>query len=134
VSKARDDVLDMIEVRVKKNKTIRENTCRDKTHRQEVMRFLRDMEDLFCKASNEIEASTGIDGAADMLISRLRAFDPYVKANIIWNDADIEDGKQDWKQLKVIGVQITWSDYYIRFNPNADRSEYVDVMDLLFDQ
>jgi len=97
---AHNQVLDMIKKRIKKSNQLKSRSCKDKTYKQEIIKFLEDLEIVYINASSEVEYSCQLDIACSKLLARLRTFDINVNATIKWNDPI------DWKDLRAIGVTI----------------------------
>ena len=114
-----------INARAKKLDAIKEKTTA-KSYREYILDFITEMDDVCLTATDEIQFMMDIDSCADMLIGRLRTIDPGIHAEVIWNCPE------DWKNLRAVGVTITWSDAYRKENQDVDEQEFVDVTDLLF--
>lgn len=124
---AMQEIKDLIDEKAAKRKAMREGSKEDATHVQEVLRCLNNLDLLAQEATNEVDMHVAMEGQCKMLYSRLRSFDPYVRAKVDWNEP------QDWRDLRPVGIRIFWSGYYLRLHPEANEEEYIDVSRLLLD-
>ncbi len=124
---AMKEVMDLIEEKVKRRKELRDGSKKDATHAQEVLKFLNNLDSLAADSMNEIDFYVSMERECSMLKYRLKSFDPYVDAVVEWNDT------KNWRELRPLGVRISWSKYYMKLHPNAEQEEYVDIGRLLLD-
>ena len=127
MSKAKQDVLDMINKKMKRNKEIKKKTSIDKTYKQDVLLFLERLEDIYASATDPIEFDVLLEQACKILDRELKKEDPYVQAEVNWNNP------KDWRTMRALGVTITWSNYYQNLYPNSHAMEYIDATDLIFE-
>ena len=122
---AREKMMAKINAHAKKLDAIKKKT-EVKTYREYILDFITEMDDICITATDEVQFLIDIEACADMLIGRLRTVDPGIHAEVIFNNP------KDWKDLRAVGVTITWSDNYRKLNQGIDEQEFVDVTDLLF--
>lgn len=124
---ARQQILDLIEEKAQRRKDIRAGLGKDATYVQEVLRCLNNLDLLAQESENEVEMHVAMESECKRLFSRLKSFDPYMKAYVEWNDT------KDWKQLRPLGIRLFWSNYFLRLNPDKEQEEYIDVGRMLLD-
>lgn len=124
---ARQQILDLIEEKAQRRRDIRAGLDKDATYVQEVLRCLNNLDLLAQESENEVEMHVAMESECKRLFSRLKTFDPYMKAHVEWNDT------KDWKQLRPLGIRLFWSNYFLRLNPDKEQEEYIDVSRMLLD-
>ncbi len=122
---AKQKMMDKIKAKAKNIQDIKDKTC-VKGHREYVFDFITEMDEICLTATDELHFSIDIDVCADMLWKRLKVIDPDIHINVLFNEPD------DWKDLRAVGVIITWSQAYQKENPDVNEEEFIDIMDLLF--
>ncbi len=121
------EMMDLVEEKAKRLEGIRDGTKQDATYTQEILKFLNNLDKLTAEAQNELDFYVGMERECEMLFRRLKSFDPYCSATVEWNDT------KDWKELRPLGVRVTWSRYHVRLNPDCEQEEYIDISRLLLD-
>ena len=124
---AKQEVLDLIDKKVKRRKSIRKSTRPEATYAQEVLKFLNNLDILSVEAEDELDFLVAMDRECKLLQGRLRSFDPYIEALVEWNDT------MDWTKLEPLGVKIKWSKHYMILHPESEQEEYIDIGRLLLD-
>ena len=65
---------------------------------------------------------------AMLMEKRLKSIDPNLeKVEIVWHKADLMEKMED---LKIEGVKITWSSFYLGKHPFDAKEKYIDVLTL----
>ena len=118
-------MMDQVNAKAKKNKGLQDNS-HPKTHKEYVLDFITKMDEICITAQDEICFAVDMEAAAEMLLSKLKTVDQHVHAEVIWN------GSKNWKELRAVGVTITWSREHLKLYPGTDEQEFVDVTELLF--
>ena len=74
-----------------------------------------------------------LNDANKLLERRMRNIDPDVHLKIKWNDENKLSSKSEWKDLRVEGVTIGWSKWYLGKHPFSDEEKYIDVAQLFIE-
>ena len=124
---AKKEVEELIKKRAKKINELRTNSTKKMGHEEIVYRFFKDMEGVYIRAMDEYDYEGLMDYACVTMKNRMAALDPGSYMRVVVNDAE------DWKELRVTGVEITWSPEWIAKNPTLDKTTYVDVAHMLME-
>jgi len=89
--------------------------------------YIKMIEEAHIKSQNGVEFVYSIDSAYAILVNRLKRWDKNVYVEPVWNR---ENEAEEWTDLRVSGVKITWSDAYKAKNPDADDELYISVESL----
>lgn len=127
MSKAKKEVEELIKKRAKKINELRTNSTKKMSHENIVYKFFKDMEKIYKDARDQYDYSGLMDFACFTMKSRMHALDEGCSMRVVVNDAE------DWKELRVTGVEITWSDEWIRKNPDKETTTFVDITHFLMD-
>lgn len=95
--------------------------------------FITEMDEI-TESSRTIDAwYMEMEWVVKRLEKRMRALDADVELKVIWNrEGEITD-RTDWKTLRVDGIMITWSTWYIGKHPFNDKEKYIDVGQLFIE-
>jgi len=116
---------DLIKARVAKNKRFKSKSARRAGPKTIVLEFVEEFENLRQEAGDSLlEFDSGLTRLGGLLESRLQAIDPSVEVSIQWND---EQNTENWKELRVDAVTITWSSFYLGKHPFNDKTTYIDI-------
>lgn len=121
-------VLDMIKKKAKKFKEYRTNSSRSMTPEKIALRFIEDVDKAKCAAVDKYDFEADLEKAAMIMENRLRAFDPYVDIEVSWSKQD-----ETWKDLRVTGIFIKWSDVWKQANPDKDQEQMIDIGHMLLE-
>jgi hypothetical protein len=124
---AKKEVEELVRKRAKKINELRTNSSKKLTYEEVVYKFFRDMENVYATAQDQYDYSTLMDLACDAMKQRMQPIDWQCNMRVVVNDAE------HWKDLRVTGVEITWSLKYIAKNPDKDKTTFVDVGHMLMD-
>lgn len=119
---AKSDILDKINKKAKHYKELKEKSQEIKTPESIVFEFLKEMETVYPTTSDSSSFEFLLNNLSNILESKMRALDPYVKLEITWNDAEEPDS------LRAEGVLIRWSGYYQKLN-NVSEELKIDLTD-----
>lgn len=87
--------------------------------------FFKEMEHIYAVSDSPLTFQSKLDSASTILYSRMRSFDHGINVELIWN------GAEDWKEFRLNGVKISWSEKYLKENPELTNEMYIDVINLL---
>jgi hypothetical protein len=121
------EVEELIKKRAKKINELRTNSTKKMSHENIVYKFFKDMEDIYQKAMDQYDYSALMDFACHNMNQRMHALDHGCSMRVVVNDAE------DWKELRVTGVEITWSQEWIDNNPEKEKTTFVDVTHMFMD-
>jgi hypothetical protein len=124
---ARKEVEELVKKRAKKINELRTNSSKKMTFEQIVYKFFKDMEHVYEVATDQYDYSLLMDFACDAMKQRMQAIDQGCNMRVVVNDAE------DWKELRVTGVEITWSKNYVEKFPEKEKTTFVDVAHMLMD-
>jgi hypothetical protein len=130
VSDAKKKVMDMIKRRTQSNKRYKTKAAQRLGPEGIVLQFIEAYEKMAAEAKGPLDFETGLQREANMLFDRMRAIDPQVNVEIMWNN---EDSTENWKDLQVDGVKITWSSFYLGKHPFSSPEKYIDVGSLMIE-
>ena len=122
----RAKMLDRVNKRAKRYKTLRDKSNQAISHTKIIYNFLKDMEKIYIVASDGIEFKIMLDQLSKHLDANMKARDPQVHMEIIWDGGD-----PDWRTLRATGVRIKWSKGYVERNIGIQQEEHIDVMQFL---
>jgi len=74
-----------------------------------------------------------MEWAVKRLEKRMRALDADVELKVMWNREGEITENSDWKTLRVDGIKITWSSWYLGKNPLNDKEKYIDIGQLFIE-
>lgn len=120
----------MIAAKQRRN-TANKNRSAKRTKLQSiVVDFITAMEKVLNESMSHLDFDTGMHREANMLESRIRAIDPGVHIQVIWNN---EDTVNNWKDLQVEAIKVTWSSFYLGKHPFESPEKYIDVGSLFIE-
>ena len=126
----KDDIRRKIDQRAERFKKIRTYTDRTLTPKKLVLLFLSSVEELSFECKDAIEYDSKLTVFCDILEGKISTFDPHVHLEVLWNNSKEE---ADFKKLLPTGVMISWSESYLKKNPDKNAVEIIDVADILLD-
>lgn len=128
---AKQKVMELIKKKQKQNKAYRTKSAKRLGPKTIVLEFVEEMENLREEVGdNAVEFDSGLLRIAGLLESRILAIDPGANVIVHWNK---ENDIENWKDLRVDGVTIEWSRFYLGKNPFSDPSRYIDVGSLFLE-
>lgn len=89
-----------------------------------VAEFIKGMEKVVTESKNSLEFDTGLDREAALLYSRMKAIDPEVNLQVIWNN---ELNADNWQDLQAEGVLIRWSRFYLSKHNLEPAEKLIDI-------
>jgi hypothetical protein len=129
VSDPKKDVMKLIAKKQQKNSAYKTRAAKRVGPNGIVMQFIDAMEKIRAEAKNSLEFDTGLSREARMLHDNMMTLDRGVNVEVIW----CENPEEDWKNLSVDGIKITWSDYHLAAFPQKSKELYIDVGSLLLE-
>ena len=88
--------------------------------------FLDRMENVVLCSKNEIDFNSGFTREYNRLQRHIETIDRNAHIEIMWSSNMGEE--MDWQDLRVLAVQVRWSDTYLQKNPGVDPQICIDVM------
>lgn len=88
--------------------------------------FLDRMEDVVLNSKNEVDFNSGFTREQSRLQRHIETIDRGAHIEVKWSQEREEEG--DWRDLRVLAVQVKWSDAYLAKNPHVDPQICIDVM------
>ena len=67
------------------------------------------------------------------LNDRMKRLDCRIELKIMWNDEDKLNRHNSWRDLRVDGVHIIWSDSHLQLNPNKEPERFIDMTQLFIE-
>lgn len=124
---AKSDVLDKIK---KKSERFRE--CREESRgkfkpERAIVKFIEYTEKVKSEVKSGVEYSAKVQSAWDTLVFLIKKIDAGALVNVKWYR---EDEAEDWRDLRVTGVQILWSEKYKKENPLEEGEFNFGVEDM----
>lgn len=95
-----------------------------------VAQFIDDMEKVSTESENPVDFGTGLQRESRLLLDRMKHTDPDVDIEIRWNR---ENSAETWKDLRVEGVLIKWSRFYLSKHNLHHPEKYIDVSQLFLE-
>lgn len=130
MSDAKNEVMKMIANRQRKNTAYRNKLAKLMGPNAIVLEFIDSMEKATKDCKTSIEFNDVLNRESKLLDDRMKRLDGVVKLEIIWNHSDKEE---QWKDLSVDGVKITWGEFYLSKNPGEAKELHIDVSSLFID-
>lgn len=129
MSDAKKKMMDMVNKKAKVFKEYRTNSSRSLTPNKILLIFIKAIEYAQASSSDQYDFDSYLNKASNMMLSRFKGLDPNVNITIHWNTGDSDS----WQELMPTGITITWSDDYIKQNPDKDKEETIDIVHLLLE-
>jgi hypothetical protein len=129
MSDAKKEVMKLIAKKQQKNSAYKTRAAKRVGPNGIVMQFIDAMEKIAQESKNSIDFDTGLSREARLLHDNMKAIDHGVAVEVIWG----ENPEENWKNLNVDGVKITWSDYHLAAFPQKSKELYIDVGSLLLE-
>jgi len=124
-------IKDLIKARVAKNRIFKTKSAKRAGPKTIVLEFIEEFEKLREEVGDSlIEFDSGLSRLGGFLESRLQAIDPDVDISIQWNN---EHDTENWKDLRVDSVTITWSSFYIGKHMFSDKVFHIDIGSLFLE-
>lgn len=123
--------MDLIKKKQEQNKAYKTKSAKRLGPKTIVLEFVEEMENLRQEVGdNAAEFDSGLARIAGLLESRILAIDPDANVIVHWNK---ENEVENWKDLRVEGVTIEWSRFYLGKNPFSDPTGYIDIGSLFLE-
>lgn len=129
MSKAHDDVMKMIEKKMRYTTSYNKKKSKEMGINAIIAEFMDNIELAMGSAQNAMDIDDGINKSARQLETRMKGLDEGVKVEVVWHT---DDGAS-WKDLVVDGVRIMWSGDYIVNHPGTQNEQYIDIGVLLIE-
>lgn len=89
-----------------------------------IKEFIQSMDDLREKCASVETLDMSIKNAVTKMEAEMRIIDPDVSLKVLWyNEGKVEK----IEDLRVDGVEITWSKFYLGKHPFSEKTRIVDV-------
>lgn len=124
MSNPKDEVMKMIAKKQKQSAAYRMKTAQKMGPYNIIAEFIRGMEKVVTESKNSLEFDAGLDREAALLDSRMKAIDPEVNLQVIWNN---EVNADNWKDLQAEGVLIKWSRFYLSKHNLEPAEKLIDI-------
>lgn len=98
-----------------------------------IAEFINAMDDATENCSSADLFYLELKTATNTLDSRMKMLDPEIELKVMWNDENKLSSKTDWRDLRVDGVKIMWSRFYLGKNPLVEAEKYIDVGQLFIE-
>lgn len=129
MSKAHDDVMKMIEKKMRYTTSYNKKKSTEMGLNAIISEFMDNVEIAMRHATNAMDVDDGINRSARQLEIRMKGLDEGVKVEVVWHNED----ESSWKDLIVDGVRVMWSDKYIASHSGAQNEQYIDIGVLLIE-
>lgn len=126
MSKAKKDVLDMIDKKAKQIRDIRKKSSKSRTPKELVLQFLEEVEPIYSIAKSAGEFYAMLDLITKDLDNKMKIIDYGVSMEVEWN------GAEDWRNLRASGIRIRWSKFY-QNRYGVEEEQYIDITTLLLE-
>lgn len=128
MSDAKQEVLKMIAKRQGRNTAIRNRENKRVGLYGIVSDFIVAMEKITSETPDAITFEYALTKEMTMMERRIKSIDPSLeKLEIVWHKPDLMEKMED---LKIEGVRVTWSGFYMSKHPLELKEKYIDVMTL----
>ena len=87
-----------------------------------VCEFINAMDDVLEGSKNQETFSMDMQTAVNTLHNRMKFIDPEVDLKVVWNK-----DTNDWKNLRVDGIEISWSRFHLSKHNLKEPTKYIDV-------
>jgi hypothetical protein len=122
---AKAAVLRQINRKIKQTQAAKYRHQNSPAYYSHVYEFFKKIEETYKMAGNGGEFNYLLNIEGLKLINKLQLLDPAVSIKMEWNDTD------DWTQLRIQGLTITWSPEMLINNPQISITEYIDVLEMM---
>jgi hypothetical protein len=126
MSKAKKDIMDMIDQKASKYRELRSKCSNTKTPKKLILNFLEEADKVHSIAKNADDFYWMMEQLSQSLDEQMKIIDLGAKMQVQWN------GVENWKDLRVTGVKIQWSSWY-RSKHQLPDEQYIDVSVLLLE-
>ena len=128
MSNAKAEVLKMIAKKQSKNTAIRNRENKRVGLYGIVSDFIVAMEKVTDDAPDAVMFEYALNREMSMMERRIKSIDPSLeKLEVVWHKPDQMENMED---LKIEGVRVTWSGFYISKHPLELKEKYIDVLTL----
>jgi len=122
---ARKQVENLIKKKIASTKRHKEKSARRLGPKTIILEFIDEFEKLREEVKdNVVLFNAGLAGLSTLLESRLMAIDPGIDILVHWNN---EYNVEDWKELRVDAITLTWSKFYLKENPFSGKVTHIDI-------
>ena len=128
---AKSRIEKLIQKRIANTKRHKERSARRVGPKTIILEFINEFEKLREEAGDSaIIFDAGLGRLSILLDERLMAIDPGIEISIHWNN---ENEVEDWKELRVDAVTLTWSRFYLKEHPFNGETTYIDIGSLFLE-
>ena len=122
---AKKRIEELIKKKISNTKRYKEKSARRAGPKTIILEFIEEFEKLREEAGDSlILFDSGLARLGSLLESRLMAIDPGIDIAIHWNE---ERTVEDWKELRVDAITLTWSRFYLKEHPFNGETTYIDI-------
>lgn len=121
---AKQQVLDMIEKKAKRYKSLKNKAKNPQTPQKLILSFIEEAENIYVTANDSWEWEYLFDKLTKSLDEQMKIIDLGAKMEVEWN------GAENWRDLRVTGVRVAWSNWYKTKHSLPDET-FMDVAMLL---
>lgn len=125
---SRKRIWDQIQARKRSTKKVKKFRAFKKGAKTIVFEFLNKMNEIELKELSPEAFHFALEHEANALHSELQNLDPNVNIELLWHKSS-----KAADSLKIEGVRIKWSRWYIGKNPFNDREEVINFTTLFID-
>jgi hypothetical protein len=126
----RDDILNKIKTKSKKFSELREESRGQFRPERAIAKFIDYTERAKLEVKNGVEYASRMESALGTLTHQLRKIDGGVLINVKWYR---EDECEEWKDLRVTGVQVLWSEKWLKENPGVEGELNYGIDDMFLE-
>lgn len=124
MSSPKDEVMKLIAKKQRQSVAYKAKSARRMGPYTIVSEFIKGMERTVTESKNSLEFDAGLDKEAALLDSRMKAIDPEVNLQVIWNN---ELNADNWQDLQAEGVLIRWSRFYLSKHNLEPAEKLIDI-------
>jgi hypothetical protein len=121
---AKDDMLKKINKKANRYRDLKNESQGKARPIRLIAKTLEAVEYAKATAKTALEFTMVFDREWGVLQHRMARIDPGVRIEPIWHR---EDSVESWQDLRITGVKISWSDLYVRANPDTPAEETITI-------
>ena len=130
MSKAREDVMRMINNKQRRNAVNKEKAAKRAGVSSIVLQFIEAIEKISRESKSAMEFNDGLNRETQLLEDHMRCLDREVELEVVWSEYGSDTA---WQNLSIEGINIVWSDFYIRNHPDKEKNLSIDIGSLMIE-
>ena len=121
---AKDDILKKINKKASRYEDLKNESRGNARPIRLIAKTIEAVEYARSIAKTAIEFTMTLEREWGCLEHKLRRIDPDVLISAVWHN---EESIENWQDLRITGVKISWGERHLRANPGMEAEEFVSI-------